>query len=185
MPGQTGQSSGSVDLGRTPRELVSMGLHVIRVTTAELRTSQKGNPTVNFRCQILGEKDPDKGKSLFMNFTMVPQSRWVFEKFLDAVKAPSSGKVDIQQFVGCRLRVQVTHEDREMSDGTSKTQERIIDWIPLPDVKEFEGGKVQAEDAEEIRKGSERLDALVNPGALAQQSSFDGGMPSGDDESPF
>lgn len=160
-------TNATLDLTRQPKELVSMGLHVIRVKTAEARTSKAGNATINFRCEILGERDPDKGKALFLNFTLLPQSRWVLDKFLDAIKAPMTGKMDIQTFVGCRLRVQVVHEERKMDDGSTKQQERVIEFLPLSDVKSFEGGQVAPpESEEEIKAGEERLEALVNPEAL-------------------
>jgi len=177
MPGDT---TYQLDLGRTAQELPAIGLHAVRIMNAEEKDSSTGNPMIAIRATIIGERDPDAGKTVFMNFMLLPQSRWVLDKFLDAVHAPASGKISVGKFVGCRLRLLLNHEDREMPDGSKRKQTRVTDYIAIPEAKTFEGGQVAPEQAAAAEAGSAQLDAVVNTAALS-----DDGTNIEDEASPF
>lgn len=161
-----GDQNAQVDLGRSAQELPATGLHTVRVTFAEQKQASTGNPMIAIRSTIIGDRDPDAGKTIFMNFMLLPQSRFVLDKFLDAIHAPASGKMSVGKFVGCRLRVLVNHEERDMKDGTTRKQVRVTDYIPIPEAKSFEGGQVDPVDAKASAEGGARLDAIVNPKAM-------------------
>lgn len=113
-----------VPLDRTANAPISEGVHVFTVKDAEETESSKGNPMWVFTlaCQTPGEE----GKDVRLYLTLTQNTRWKLELFLDAMRAPATGSVTADKFVGRQMRCQITHEDYE-----GRPQARVGEMYPI------------------------------------------------------
>lgn len=113
-----------VPLDRTANAPISEGVHVFTVKDAEETESSKGNPMWVFTlaCNTPGEE----GKDVRLYLTLTQNTRWKLELFLDAMRAPATGSVTADKFVGRQMRAQITHEDYE-----GRPQARVGEMYPL------------------------------------------------------
>lgn len=97
-----------VNLERTANQPVSEGVHSFKIVDGEEGEGPKG-AYWKFTCVCETEGETDKTVRMFASLS--PAARWRFEIFLDAVGAPTSGKITMSKFFGKRFRAQITHED--------------------------------------------------------------------------
>jgi hypothetical protein len=100
-----------IDLGRNAKEVVAEGMHLCEIAGCDSKQSSSGNAYLSLRFKIIGDSDPDQGKSVWGRLMLTPASRWKLEEFLDAVVAPTAGRWSPDKFLGKVLKVQVTHEE--------------------------------------------------------------------------
>lgn len=101
-----------VSLDRVANQPVSEGLHGFTVADIEeTESANSHNPmwVVTLACLT----EAEAGKEARMYLVLTDAARWKFEQFLDAVGAPSTGTAKAHQFVGRRLKAQVTHRTYE------------------------------------------------------------------------
>ena len=112
-----------VSLDRTANQPVSEGIHPFAVATF---SEGEGNAGAYWRfdCQCLTPGEEGKMVALFLSLT--PQSRWKLEIFLDAVKAPATGSVTADKFIGRKFRGQVVH-----GEYNGRPQAKIDQMWPL------------------------------------------------------
>lgn len=113
-----------VTLDRSANVPITEGIHVFSVADITEGESKAGNPmwTVKLACQ-----DPaEAGKQVSLFLVLTDAARWKFEAFLDAVLAPKAGSATASQFVGRKLRAQISHEDYE-----GKPQARVGELWPV------------------------------------------------------
>lgn len=88
--------------------VVSAGTHLLRITDVALQRSQgSGNEYLNWRLEVVGQSDPDVGKSMFHMTSLLPQAAWRMEQFLDAIGSPQTGKFRATSLIGKVLRAEV------------------------------------------------------------------------------
>jgi len=113
-----------INLDRTANVPITEGIHQFSVAEIAEGESKAGNPMWTVKLACLDEAEAGKQVSLFLVLT--DAARWKFEAFLDAVLAPKTGSATASQFVGRKLRAQITHEDYE-----GKPQARIGEMWPM------------------------------------------------------
>ena len=113
-----------INLDRTANVPITEGIHQFSVAEIAEGESKAGNPMWTVKLACLDEAEAGKQVSLFLVLT--DAARWKFEAFLDAVLAPKAGSATASQFVGRKLRAQITHEDYE-----GKPQARIGEMWPM------------------------------------------------------
>lgn len=98
-----------VNLERTANAPVSEGIHIFTVIEAEETTSSSQNPMWVFTLACQTPTEAGKEVRLFLPLTQ--NMRWKLELFLDAMRAPGSGTVTADRFVGRQMRASIKHED--------------------------------------------------------------------------
>jgi hypothetical protein len=116
-----------VPLDRTANVPISEGVHVFTVKDAEETESSKGNPMWVFT--LACQTPTEEGKEARLYLTLTQNTRWKLELFLDAMRAPATGSVTADKFVGRQMRAQITHEDFE-----GRPQARVGEMYPLSQV---------------------------------------------------
>lgn len=113
-----------LDLERRANTPIPEGIHQFVVKNIEEGESSNQNPmwTVTLACETPGEE----GKEVRMFLVLTDSARWKLEGFLDAVRAPATGKATASQFIGRRLRAQITHEDYN-----GRAQARVGEMFPI------------------------------------------------------
>jgi hypothetical protein len=97
--------------------LLADGVYKVRVTETEDRTSAAGNAYVNLTCQVLDDMGKDSGVVVWHTLTMTPKSRSMVSQFLDAIQAPTTGKIDSRFFKGKTFWAQI---GRDTYQGKTK-----------------------------------------------------------------
>lgn len=97
-----------VDLQRQ-NSVVSEGTHTFKIEASEEKMGGSGFPYWNFRLKCLDE-GPDKGQAVWAIISLSPTARFKLDQFLDAVDAPTKGKISHEHFVGKTLRATVKWE---------------------------------------------------------------------------
>ena len=113
-----------LDLERRANTPLPEGIHQFVVKNIEEGESSNQNPmwTVTLACETPGEE----GKEVRMFLVLTDSARWKLEGFLDAVRAPATGKATASQFIGRRLRAQISHEDYN-----GRAQARVGEMFPI------------------------------------------------------
>lgn len=114
----------AIPLERTANVPITEGVHPFVVKEVEESESQNNNPmlVVTLACETPGEE----GKEVRMFLVLTQNARWKLEAFLDAIKAPASGSAVASQFIGRRLRANITHKDYE-----GRMQAQVGEMFPM------------------------------------------------------
>lgn len=108
------QAVATISLGRTGGVLPD-GVYKMRVKAMELKQGQK---SAYLACQFTVE---GKSSTIFANVMLGENSRWLFEQFLDAVGAPTSGNMTIAKLVQfCRGKALYAKLGNEEYNGRLK-----------------------------------------------------------------
>jgi cobalamin biosynthesis protein CobT len=136
------------------QDFVAEGEYGFKIVKAELtRTAQKKTKQITVRVQVI--KDPMhngkyKGKKIYDNLNLLPQSLWVFRQLLEAVGTPvKSGKklsVDTTKLQDKKFGGTVAEDEYE-----DKIKSRIVDRYPFEEVEDRAAGTSASldEDGEE------------------------------------
>lgn len=96
-----------IDLERQANKLVPEGVHEFTIVDSGIG---QGNSGAYWR--LACEAEGDLGM-LTVFLSMSPAARWKLEQFLNAINAPTTGKMHYSELVGKRFRGLVRHEEYE------------------------------------------------------------------------
>lgn len=116
--------STEVDLKRTTG-MPALGTYLFKIVRLKEGEGDKGKYW-GYSCQVQ-DKIEDQGKEVFMIISLAPSARWKMDQFLDAMKAPSKGKVSGESFVGKLFRGTVSHD---RNPGTGELRAGISTMFP-------------------------------------------------------
>src|SRR5512146_1017476 len=115
-PQQQGEDI-ALDMVRVGNNPPAVGLHHVQILDCVKRNSQNsGNDYLLWTLQIIGERDPERGRKFTPMTSLTENSRWVLERWLDALGAPIKGKLLVSTFKGKQLRVKISHRERKQTD---------------------------------------------------------------------
>lgn len=103
---------------------IPVGIYSAEITGAQKRVSNtSGREYLNIQVRIPPEQYPadyqdgdPEGVTLFYNRLQTadtPQARFAMKRFLQAVGAPISSKVDLMDLMGLTCNVEITHQEYE------------------------------------------------------------------------
>jgi hypothetical protein len=147
----------TVSLDRVANQPVSEGMHIFVITEAEEGESSKGNPMWTIRLSCLSE-GADEGKEATLWLPLTDNMRWKLEKFFDATKAPTTGTVTARQFVGRKLKAQISHR----KDDNGQLRADVGEMFP------FTGGSTNPSSVTTSRVKTAAAAPVVRTGAAAQ-----------------
>lgn len=89
----------------------SEGIHTAKVDEILEKTSQGGDPMLQFAFEII--KGDDKGCKVFESFSLSDKALWKFKAFLQAIgmKADGKLKIDLDKLIGKVCDIEVFHDE--------------------------------------------------------------------------
>ena len=117
----------------------SEGIHTAKVVEILEKTSQGGDPMLQFAFEII--KGEDKGSKVFESFVLTDKALWKLKSFLLAIgmKADGKLKLDLDKLVGKICDIEVFWDEYN-----GQTRAKISDYY-----KAGKGGKVEDEDIDD------------------------------------
>lgn len=118
----------------------SEGVHSAKIAEIEEKTSQGGDPMLQFAFEII--KGDDKGCRVFENFVLTDKALWKLKSCLQALGMKSDGKlkIDLDKLIGKTCDIEIFHDEY---NGT--TRAKISDFYKLGKMS----GKSSSDDDEE------------------------------------
>ena len=123
----------------------SEGIHTAKVTEILEKTSQGGDPMLQFAFEII--KGEDKGCKVFESFVLTDKALWKLKSFLQAIgmKAEGKLKLDLDKLIGKICDIEVFWDEYN-----GQTRAKISDYY-----KAGKGGKVEDEDVDDDEADSD------------------------------
>lgn len=114
----------------------SEGIHTAKVVEILEKTSQGGDPMLQFAFEII--KGDDKGSKVFESFVLTDKALWKLKSFLLAIgmKADGKLKLDLDKLIGKICDIEVFWDEYN-----GQTRAKISDYY-----KAGKGGKTEDED---------------------------------------
>ena len=100
----------TIDLGRTSGDPIAIGVHLCEVVEVVCKDG-KEDPYLSWKMNVNNPQDPDDGKALWHNTSLGAKSKWSRDLWLDAIGAPTEGRMAISNFVGSMVKIRVEHEE--------------------------------------------------------------------------
>lgn len=117
----------------------SEGIHTAKVVEILEKTSQGGDPMLQFAFEII--KGEDKGSKVFESFVLTDKALWKLKSFLLAIgmKADGKLKLDLDKLIGKICDIEVFWDEYN-----GQTRAKISDYY-----KAGKGGKAEDEDIDD------------------------------------
>lgn len=118
----------------------SEGIHTAKIVEIEEKTSQGGDPMLQFAFEIT--KGEDKGCRVFESFVLTDKALWKLKSCLQAIgmKAEGKLKIDLDKLIGKTCDIEVFHDEYN-----GQTRAKISDFYKLGKMS----GKSSTEDDDE------------------------------------
>ena len=108
-----------IDLNRTGgRQTLPAGTYKVRIEKIEQKQKAGGQyPYLKFTLRVLDDRGKPGTNLLWTNVSLSPNSRFIMDQLLDAIDAPSEGKITANWFRNKALWVAVKVEDYKGTDS--------------------------------------------------------------------
>lgn len=129
--------------------LMPEGIHTFEITEVKEKSGEEtpsGFPYINLTLECLTKEF--EGQHTFHGFSLAPTSRWILDKLLDAVGAPTDGKTTTQFFVGKRLKARIVHSSYENKEGMEVKKAEVKEVYPV----NYQPKEKASNPAEELKK---------------------------------
>lgn len=138
----------------------SEGIHAAKIAEIEEKTSQGGDPMLQFAFEII--KGEDKGCRVFESFVLTDKALWKLKACLQAIglKAEGKLKIDLDKLIGKTCDIEVFHDDY---NGT--TRAKIADFYRLG---KMSGKSAAADDEDEDEDEDDEEEAEEKPAKAAK-----------------